>query len=147
MINTGKVKEYSQITMITAILVVLLEYVGVSLIASPYTISLVSLFCQIIQILACFYVVSKYFNVVFLKLFPWRTITHITLPSAFVLMGESLIFQKMNLSNDFMILILSFLFYSIAYLFIIKLFRLDYLGIILPLLPGKSFLRKLFVSK
>ncbi|MBO4620710.1 MAG: oligosaccharide flippase family protein [Victivallales bacterium] len=143
MINTGKVKEYSRIFLVTAVLVVLLEYVGICLVNSPYTISLVSLVCRLGQIFACFYIVAKYFKVGILRLFPWKTIGRILLPSIAILWGEHWLFHRLDFANSFWVLVLSFALYAVGFLGIIIVLRLDYLSVITPLVAGKPLFGRL----
>lgn len=135
LINIGKVKLYSRIHMFTAIIVVLLEYLSVLTINSPYAISVVSVLCQFGKVVALLWGVSSYFGMRIQQLFPTELILKIILPSTVFLYVEHYIFVRfVHLDNSLLKIFLSFAVYSIAYCLYSIVAKLDYYSLIKPLL-------------
>lgn len=133
LINTGKVRYYSNVHMFIAVLVILLEYASVLIFNSPYAISAVSLLCQLIKIFLLLHVVAKFFKVNMIQLFPIKLIYKILLPSILFLGIEYYVFTNIIDLIPFITLILSFSIYAVFfYVYSIKI-GLDYRSIIRPL--------------
>ncbi|MBF8148511.1 oligosaccharide flippase family protein [Winogradskyella sp. F6397] len=133
LINTGKVRYYANVHMLIAVIVIILEYLSVLIFNSPFAISAVSLFCQLVKIYLLLRVVAKYFNVTMIQLFPLKLISKILLPSILLLGIEYHIFTKLLELNPFLTLILSFLIYIILFYFYSLRIELDYKSIVRPL--------------
>lgn len=137
LINIGEVKYYSQVHMVTAIVVVALEYLSIKTIHSPFAISWVSVLCQIGKIFALLWLVAKFFGVQFYRLFPIRLILQILLPSIALLVLERWLMVYSWHWNSLVILIVSFTLYCALFFSYSVLMKMDYLGIIRPLI-GKN---------
>ena len=133
-INIGKVKQYSNIHMIAAISIIVLEYISIKIINSPYAISTISLLVQLGKTFSLMHIVSKYFNVSFFKLFPGKLILKLLVPSLIILLIEHYLFVKIFSLELFVVLILSFSTYILFYLWISKKMGINYMSIIQPLL-------------
>ncbi len=137
-INIGKVKYYSNVHMITAILVVGLEFISVKTIKSPYAISCISMLCHIGKIFAMLFMVSRFFEMKIYQLFPIKLILQILVPSTIILVIERLIVVNMLLYNNmFIILIIVFSIYAILFFLYSLCVKINYLGIISPLIQKK----------
>ncbi|WKU19006.1 oligosaccharide flippase family protein [Advenella alkanexedens] len=134
LINTGKVKYYSNTHCFIAILVIALEYISIKTINSPYAISTISLFCQLLKTFLLLYAVVKIFNVKYHQLFPIHLIIKIVMPSVlFLSLDYYILVNLLKLKNSW-ILILGFLLYIIFYYIYARLIKLDYHSIIKPIL-------------
>lgn len=71
-LSIGKTKYFANVHMFAAISLVILEFVSVKTFASPYMITSISVLCQLGKICALLAVVSNYFKVSFIELFPIR---------------------------------------------------------------------------
>lgn len=137
LINIGKVKYYSNVHMVTAIMVVLLEYVSIKTIKSPYAISWISMLCQVGKIFAMLFMVAKFFGVKLHQLFPLKLIGQILIPSAIILLIERWVLMDLCHINNLIVLIVSGLVY-VGVLFVLNIvFKMDYIGIIKPLIRNR----------
>lgn len=133
LINTGKVRYYANVHLFVAVLVILLEYLSVLIFNSPFAISAVSLFCQLVKIFLLLHVVAKFFKINIIQLFPINLIYMILFPSILFLGVEYYIFTNILDLNAFITLMLSFLVYIIFfYVYSIRV-GLDYKKIVTPL--------------
>lgn len=133
-INIGKVRQYSNVHMIAAISIIVLEFVSIKIIASPYAISIISLLVQLGKTFALMYIIARYFNMNLFKLFPSKLIIKIIIPSIIILILEHYIFVDILGWHNLIILLVSFILYILVYFFISKIFKVDYISIIKPLL-------------
>ncbi len=140
MINTGRVKAYSRTLMANAIVVPILEFVAINVIPSPYAVSVVSAVCRLAQILICLVIVARYFQVRIEKLFPWRTIGLILVPSALFLWAEHWVFRQITWSNQFLVIFLSFGIYALFFGIYAQVVGLNYYSLISPIV--KDFQKK-----
>ena len=136
-INIGKVKLYSNVHMIVAISVIVLEFISVKTIDSPIAISVVSLLCQVGKITALLYAVSCYFGVKLHALFPWKLIFQIIVPSIIILLVEHYLFCTLCDWNEWLVMFVSFAGYGVFYYIYSLFIGMDYLSIIKPLLKKK----------
>jgi len=133
LINTGKVRYYANVHLFIAVMVISLEYLSVLIFNSPFAISAVSLFCQLVKIYLMLLVVAKIFSLKIIQLFPLKLIYKILLPSILILALEYYIFTKILDLNPFATLTFSFLIYiSIFYAYSLRA-GLDYKNIVTPL--------------
>lgn len=136
-INIGKVKYYSNVHLVTAIVVVLLEFISVKTIHSPFAISWISMFCQVGKIVAMLVLVSRFFGLKFHQLFPIKLIVQILLPSFILLMIERWILMDVLSISSVLVLIVSTLVYLIVFYWYSILIGMDYLKLIKPLIRKK----------
>jgi len=136
LINTGKVKYYSNVHALTAISVVIFEYISVLISHSPYTIAIISLFCQLGKIFLLLNAVARIFQISIIQLFPVRIIKLILIPSLVILY---ILYYLMNLieMNNILMLAFGLCLYAIIFGLYAKYKKIDYISIIRPLLPGK----------
>lgn len=136
-INTGHVKFYSNIHMITAFAIVLFEYLSISVINTPFAIAWISMFCNVGLVIVMLLFVTKLFGVRFYELFPVGIIIKILLPSAIFLYIEHwLILDKLQL-KPLVGLLLGFVIYGVLYLLYSWLIKLNYIEIVKPLISKK----------
>lgn len=133
-INIGRVRFYSNVHMIVAILVVVLEYISVKTIHSPYTISWISTFCQLVKTFALLWLVARFFNVRLFELFPIKLIALILVPSTLFLSFERWILVDCLHLDAVIVLFSSFILYIVLFLGYSLLVNMDYIGIIKPLI-------------
>lgn len=133
-INIGKVKQYSNVHMYAALSIILLEFLSVKIINSPYAISVISLLVQLGKTFSLMYIIAKYFKVNFFKLFPGKLILKILLPSIIILLIEYYLFVDILNMNKIVLLFISFAIYIILYLIISRIVKIDYISILKPLL-------------
>lgn len=134
LINIGKVKYYANVHMYGAIILIVLEFISVYLINSPFALVGVSVACQIGRIYVLLRMVAKYFDYPLYKLFPLRTIGKILIPSIIILGIEYYIFLYVLDIHNLAILFASFTIYAVVfYMYSLKV-KLNYMDIIKPLL-------------
>lgn len=134
LINTGKVKYYANVHMFTAIAVILLEFLVVKTIKSPYSVAVVSLLCQLGKIYALLYAVAKFFEMKVYQLFPVELILKIVLPSIIILSIEYYLFVIYFDLNLILALVVSFILYAFLFLLYAIWVKIDYLSIFKPLI-------------
>ena len=133
-INIGKVKYYSRVHMVTAIVVVALEFISVKTIHSPYAISWISVLCHVGKIFAMLFMVTKFFGVKFHQLFPLKLIGQILIPSAVLLLVERWLLMDLCHLNNLIVLIVSLVVYGGLFYGYSIFMKMDYLGLIKPLI-------------
>ncbi len=136
-INIGKVKYYSRVHMYTALIVVLLEFISVKTINSPYAISLISMLCHVGKIFVMLFMVSKFFGVKFYQLFPLKLIGLILIPSSLFLLLERWFLIDLCQLNSWVVLFVSLIVYVLVYFGYSILVKMDYIGLIKPLIKKK----------
>ena len=136
-INIGKVKYYSRVHMVTAFLVIGLEFLSVKTIYSPYAISWISMLCHIGKIFAMLFMVSKFFGVKFHQLFPLKLIGLIIIPSALFLLLERWVLIDLCQLNSWVVLFVSVIVYALVYFAYSILVKMDYIGLVKPLIKKK----------
>ena len=134
LINTGKVKFYARVTAIFAILIWPLEYLGVLLTDSPYSISVISLVMHVAKVFVLLYEIAKMFKVKLFELFPLKLIGKIIIPSIIILYAIKLCLSICNVQTPIVLLLISLIAYGLIYLVYCKIAKLDYLSIIKPLI-------------
>lgn len=133
-INIGKVKLYSNVHMVLAMSVIMLEFISVKTIDSPIAISVVSLLCQVGKIAALLLAVSHYFGVKFVALFPWKLIFKIIVPSVIILLLTHYLFCTVFDWNEWVVLFVSFIVYGLLYFIYSLLMKMDYMSLVKPLM-------------
>ena len=132
LINTGRVKIYSTVHAIVAILVIFLEFICVKIFNSPYSIATASVLCSLCKTFIFLYFVSKIFNVSIISLFPIKTIILILAPSLFILYIEHYTLSQMDI-NLLLALPIALVLYVLIFGAYSHYQRLNYLAIIKPL--------------
>lgn len=133
-INIGKVKYYSRVHMYGAIILIVLEYLSVLIFKSPYVLIGVSVVCQIGRIYFMLRMVSKFFKMKLIQLFPLKLIGQILIPSTIILYAEYYLLITYWEINNILALFISFPIYIGLFLVYSLTIKLDYLSIIKPLI-------------
>lgn len=133
-INIGKVTFYQNVHMVSALLLILIEYLIIYWLYSPYAIAVASLLISIGKSMAMLLFVSNYFKVKFYQLFPLGIMLKILIPSLIILLGLRYIFNIYSTLNSFGTLIITFGLYSIFFYIVSRLAKLDYITIVKPIL-------------
>lgn len=137
-INIGKVKFYANVHMYVAFTLIILEYISIKIFNSPYSISIISLICQLGKTYILLTVVANFFNVKIYELFPNKLIIKIMLPSIIILFIEHYFLVEYFKINFLLILLISSIIYFVLF-FIYSIYaKLDYFSIIQPLISKKK---------
>lgn len=133
-INTGNVKFYSNVHMIAAIALVIVEYLSVLIINNPIAISWVSAICKIGTVFVLLSFIARMFSVKLHQLFPLDLLAKIIIPSVIVLIIERYVLIDILHISYLLSLIIGLMVYAILlYAYSIPM-KFDYIGIIRPLL-------------
>ncbi|MBQ6305034.1 MAG: oligosaccharide flippase family protein [Bacteroidales bacterium] len=137
-INIGEVKFYSRVHMVVAITVVVLEFISVRTIQSPYAVSWVSTLCQVGKTFAFLWLVAKFFGIKIYQLFPIKLIVQILIPSVALLLLERWVLVDQCRLNFWVVLIISFVVYVALFYVYSLVVKMDYFGIIKPLIKNNT---------
>ena len=83
------------------------------------------------------FLVTRFFGVKLYELFPLKLLAKILIPSALVLMLERYVFVNLVSWNEWAVLLVSFGVYAILYFAYSLVAKMNYIGIIKPLLSKK----------
>ena len=136
-INIGAVKYYSRVLMVSAIIGIVLEFISVKILESPYAVCWVSTLCHIGRIFAFLWFVAKFFGVRIYQLFPIKLILQILIPSVILLVLERWILVDLCQLNALITLIISLVAYVALFFIYSLVMKMDYIGIIKPLINKK----------
>lgn len=131
-LSIGKTKYYANVHMYSAIGLVLLEFAVVELIPNAYYVTVVSVLCHIGRIFAMLFLISSYFKMPIIQLFPISLIVKIMIPSIVTLFIIK-VFVTVNM-NSLKACVIGGSIYLMLYLVYAYLIKIDYLGLIKPLL-------------
>lgn len=137
-INIGEVKFYSRVHMIGALMVVGLEFVCVKIINSPLAVSWASVFCNLARTFAMLWFVAKFFGLRIYELFPIKLMVLIVVPSVIILLLERWVLLNLLHFDAIIVLFISLAFYVVIFFGYSLLIKMDYVGIIKPLINKKS---------
>lgn len=137
-INIGEVKYYSRVHMVVAIVVVVLEFISVKMFHSPYAISWVSTMCQIGKSFALLWLVARFFGIRIYQLFPLKLIILILIPSVLLLLLERWVLVDLCRLDFWAVLIISFVVYVALFYVYSLVVKMDYFGIIKPLIINNT---------
>lgn len=132
LINTGKLKYYANVHMITAVALIILEYISVKTIDSPYALITISMLCQLGKTIALLYASAKFFQIKMIHLFPIKLLMQIVLFSVVVLGIEYYVLVICLKLNYLLVLILSFIIYIALYAVYVYIAKIDYFSILKP---------------
>jgi len=133
MLTIGGEKHYFRVHMISAILLVALDFLSVHLTKSPVLISVISCLSQIGRIIAILIFISNYFKVSLKDLFPVKLIFDLAIPALSVLLLFRYIMNFTKLEN-YIVIIIGSVFYFIFFLFWSRYRNIDYLSLVKPLM-------------
>ncbi len=129
LINVGYVNYYSRVQMCSAIAVVILEYISVITIHSPYAISMIQLICRVGAIVVYMLFIANYFGVSVRRLLPFKNISKIFVVSLALLVILKFLTNLIALSELYTIVV-SFVVYSLLFLFVSRRAGVDYLQLL-----------------
>lgn len=130
LINIGKVKFYSSVHMYGAISLVLLEFLGVKIINSPYTISIISALCSIGRIAIMLYAIAKWFSVSYWSLFPILLISKLIVIPTLFLYGIRYLIVELFEYNTMYVVVLSSLSFATLFVVYSNIVRINYISIL-----------------
>lgn len=136
-ISTGKTKYYANVHLITAVILVILQYCSILIFNSPCAIAIVSLICQFGKTFALLFLVAKYFNMKVHELFPLMLLLKIVLPSIVILLGLRHILMDCVSMNKLLILFVGFIGYISLFSISSYFLQIDYWAIIKPIINRK----------
>ena len=132
-ISIGKTKYYSQTIMYWTIILIILEYISVLTIESPYVITSISTFCMIGTIFTMLSMVAKFFDVQIYRLFPIKLMLKIVLPSIAILFILRYVFANLCSLNNLLVIFASFVSYITIFYILSFPLKIDYKSIVKPL--------------
>lgn len=132
LLSIGGNKYYYKVHMYGAIILVLLEWLSILIIFSPFAVVIVSIICQIGRIIAMLLFITNFFKIKFFDLIPIKVIVEILLPSLIFLFAIRLILYQL-ISNSIILLILSGMIYLVLFSIWSYYRKIDYYSILKPL--------------
>lgn len=135
MLAIGKTKQYANVHMIAAIMVVVLEFICVQIIESSIVIVVISECCQALKIFLMMRIIAKYANRAINELLPvglLLKIVLISLMAAISTYGLSIFLPV----NKFLLLVICVLLFGVFYYVLCYLFKVSYRNIVLGLIPS-----------
>jgi O-antigen/teichoic acid export membrane protein len=133
MLTIGGEKYYFRVHMVSAILIIMLDFLCVTFFDNPVLISVISCASQIGRIFAILLFISKYFKIALKDLFPLKLMFDLAIPALIFLSLTKYFIGLLNLNNYILIISCSFLYVGFFYLWA-KFRNIDYLSIIRPLM-------------
>lgn len=130
LINSGKVKFYSNVHAVTAVVLIGAEYLCAAVFKSPYIVAAASLLCNVGKVLVMLLVIAKMFDVRFIQLFPMKLLLQIIIPSFIVLYAMLYLFGVVLHWQNWLLLLASLCLYMLFYALYCRMMRIDYLSII-----------------
>ena len=130
LINTGKVRFYSNVHAFTAIALIVSEYLSAIVFQSPYAVAIVSLVCNTGKVFVMLTAVAKMFNVGIVQLFPVMTLLKIIIPSFIVLYAMSYAFTKVLHFEGLLLLLVTMGLYITFYIVYCWVAKIDYISIL-----------------
>lgn len=127
----GKTKYYANVHAVSAIILVIMEFLSATFIDDPHAIVIISVACQLGRIFAMLALISKIFKTTVVHLFPLKLIGLIIIPSAIFLQLFKLV---VNIDDTLFYFITALISYILFYTIWCCIIRLDYKSIIIPLL-------------
>lgn len=136
LIAVGKTKDYANIHMITAFLIVISEFVVVKTINDPVAVAVTSELCRIIFVYLMLAVIAKYASKSISKLLPLKDLM-IILISTMIAGGIDAILCMFLSINKFIVLGVSFLLFIVVYYFLCWALKISYKEFVTSLLPSR----------
>lgn len=134
----GKTKQYANVHMIIAFIIVIAEYLVVKTLDSAVYVAVVSEICQALKIYLLMKIISKYASKSIFELLPLRSLTKV-LCAAILSGAMSFIIIEFVAVNKFVILIVGFIIYLLMYYGLCWMFQISYRDIFKSLLKDKLF--------
>lgn len=134
LIAINSTKFFSNVHMVGAIVLIVLQYISTLLIESPYLITSIYVICNIGMIVAMILYISKYFKITIFSIIPFKSLTLIlSISTATLFLVEYIANIICGLQVHLWRLCVCFGLYVIIYFAISIIFRIDYSYIINPL--------------
>lgn len=121
MLALGRSKEFANIHMITAFLIVIMEYLCVRIFPSPHVIALISILCTIFCIGMLLRSICKYMNISAMTLIPHKSLISLILLSSVASVISKVASSFFPEASVVQILIIAFTVFSTAFFFFCKL--------------------------
>lgn len=136
MLALGKVKAYAHAQMITALLIISLEYLSVLLFSSPYLIAIISVFCTLICVYLQLKVICEKMTISIWLLIPYKKLITLSLLSAVAASFSKFLISFFSEFGGLEALFYAFFVFAILYMIFCKLVGVSYVDIL------KSALKK-----
>ena len=143
LIAMGKTKQYSNIHMIFAILIIPLEYAIVKLGGLPFFIAIAYVMCSVSKIVMQFIVVIKELGLNLRDLLPFNLMVKILMISIVSSLLPSFFVKTFSSMNVFILLLASLAIYLICYYILCWFFRISYKDIAVGYIGNRIQLMKL----
>lgn len=121
----GKTKEYANVHMVIAFLIVILEYLTVKLFDTPIAIAIVSEACQCLKITLLLKMIANYLKMSINKLLPWEKLGKCLFVSVATGILSYCAILPLHV-NKFIALFLSFIFYVVFYYILCWFMKISY---------------------
>lgn len=132
----GKTREYSRVHMISAFIIVVLEFVSVKICDSPIAIAIISEVCRCLFVFMMMKVIAEYSSKSILQLLPMRQLGRIILPSIFSGFITLVIVNQISI-NKWLLLVVSGIVFLVVYYIFCMFLKVSYKEIVLSLLPQR----------
>ncbi len=133
LINSGKVRFYANVHAVTAVVLIIFDYLAILIFNSPYAVACASALCNIGKIIIMLIAVSNMFKVSFVDLFPFKKLLIIVVPSLCFLFGLYYSAKCLFHIDGLGLIILSLIVFSIFYCLLCRIANLNYMPIFKPL--------------
>lgn len=133
----GHTKFYSRSMMCAFFLLLPLMYISAVIIKSAYVVTASHVFVSTLLWAAMFYDAAKSFGVKFVHLLAWKPLLQLLIISTTVGVIVRILLIVIPKMNCVMTLILTSVMYIAIYIFIAKLFRLEYKELLISVIPPK----------
>lgn len=134
MLAIGKTKTFANIHMVTAFLIVILEFICIQVTASPIVLAVVSELCNVLKLYLMMHVVSEYVKKSTHELIPFRTLGVIL--TACTLASLPVYVLSLLLSiNKFILLFLLVITFCLCYYWTCFIFKISYREVVMGLIP------------
>ena len=139
----GKTKEYARVHMLVALMIVLLEYLAVTIIDTPISVAITGEACNMIKIILMSWIISKYAQLRLRNLYMIRPLLKILLCCVVSCCTTYMILNFASLGK-FVVLFISLILFLFIYAIVCKLFKVKYRDIAESILPQRlSFIIRL----
>ena len=133
----GKTKEYANAHLITAVLIVTLQFISVKTIDSPVAVAVISEFCRVFNIVLQMSIIARYFNVKISFMFPTKRLGRVLIVSILSAIIPLFFLYVIQL-NKFVSITICFILYVICYYVLSWIFRVSYKEIVQSLIRSKK---------
>lgn len=134
LLSIGGHNYYFKVHMFGAIILVIFEWLVVTLFDSPYLVTATSVICQIGRILLMLFFIASYFKVKLLDLLPIKLSLVIIIPSVVIIYSLKYLIDQYFFYNNIQVLITVGIFYLLFFGIWTYIAKIDYSSIVKPLL-------------